>query len=236
MELIHAINEWAAAIGMRQVEADETGGFTLLFDGAHEVSFAPDGDGGISGALRLAAPGINPLADLHMDYIPIGGGFRMICRAKIDPTAPALPRFGLLFELPEEYADAEYTGRGPFECYPDRQALAMPGRYRTTAKDNYFHFVRPQETGAHTETFRASVTAPDGSGLELSAPEGFIFNILPYRPEDIINSRHDFDLPETGKTYVYADFSPAPINNLSVGERDFTFTLDICLADKYNIS
>ena len=45
MELIHAINEWAAAIGMRQVEADETGGFTLLFDGAHEVSFAPDGDG-----------------------------------------------------------------------------------------------------------------------------------------------------------------------------------------------
>ena len=45
MELIHAINEWAAAIGMRQVESDETGGFTLLFDGAHEVSFAPDGDG-----------------------------------------------------------------------------------------------------------------------------------------------------------------------------------------------
>lgn len=45
MELIHAINEWAAAIGMRQVEADETGGFTLLFDGAHEVSFAPDGNG-----------------------------------------------------------------------------------------------------------------------------------------------------------------------------------------------
>ena len=47
MELINAINEWAAAIGMRQVEADETGGFTLLFDGVHEVSFAPDGDGSV---------------------------------------------------------------------------------------------------------------------------------------------------------------------------------------------
>ena len=194
--------------------------------------FTSDGDGCISGALRLAAPGINPLADLQTDYIPVDGGCRMICRARIDPTAPPLPRFGLLFELPEEYADAEYTGRGPFECYPDRQALAMPGRYRTAAKDNYFHFVRPQETGAHTETFRASVTAPDGSGLGLSAPDGFIFNILPYRPEDIINSRHDFDLPETGKTYVYADFSPAPVNNLSVGEKEFTFTLDIRLLDK----
>ena len=45
MELIHAMNELAAAIGMRPVEADETGGFTLLFDGRHEVSFAQDGDG-----------------------------------------------------------------------------------------------------------------------------------------------------------------------------------------------
>ncbi len=192
--------------------------------------FTQDGDGNISGALRLAAPGINPLADLQTDYIPINGGFRMICRADIDLTAPPLPRFGLLFELPEEYQDAEYTGRGPFECYPDRQALAMPGRYKTAAKDNYFHFVRPQETGAHTETFSAAVTNADGTGLRLSSPDGFIFNVLPWRPEDIINSRHDFDLPRTGKTYVYADFSPAPVNNLSVGEKDFVFVLDITAA------
>lgn len=45
MKLIYAMNELAAAIGMRPVEADETGGFTLLFDDRHEVSFAPDGDG-----------------------------------------------------------------------------------------------------------------------------------------------------------------------------------------------
>lgn len=45
MDLIHAMNELAAGIGMRPVEADETGGFTLLFDGEHEMSFAPDGGG-----------------------------------------------------------------------------------------------------------------------------------------------------------------------------------------------
>ena len=47
MVLIHAMNELAAGIGMRPVEADETGGFTLLFDGVQEVSFAPDGDGAV---------------------------------------------------------------------------------------------------------------------------------------------------------------------------------------------
>ncbi len=45
MELIDAMNELAARIGMGPVVADETGGFTLSFDGEHEVSFAPDGDG-----------------------------------------------------------------------------------------------------------------------------------------------------------------------------------------------
>lgn len=45
MDLIHAMNELAAAIGMRPVEPEESGGFTLLFDGEHEVAFAPDGDG-----------------------------------------------------------------------------------------------------------------------------------------------------------------------------------------------
>lgn len=43
MDLIHAMNELAAAIGMRPVEPEESGGFTLLFDGEHEVAFAPDG-------------------------------------------------------------------------------------------------------------------------------------------------------------------------------------------------
>lgn len=44
MDLIHAMNELAAGIGMKPVEADETGGFTLLFDGVQEISFAPDGN------------------------------------------------------------------------------------------------------------------------------------------------------------------------------------------------
>lgn len=43
MELIHAMNDLAAAIGMRPVEPEESGGFTLLFDGEHEVAFVPDG-------------------------------------------------------------------------------------------------------------------------------------------------------------------------------------------------
>ena len=43
MELIHAMNELAAAIGMRPVKPEESGGFTLLFDNEHEVAFEPDG-------------------------------------------------------------------------------------------------------------------------------------------------------------------------------------------------
>ena len=59
MELIHAMNELAAGIGMRPVEADETGGFTLLFDGVQEVSFAPDGDGAVFHAPVGEAAGLD---------------------------------------------------------------------------------------------------------------------------------------------------------------------------------
>lgn len=43
MEFRNAMNELAASIGMRPVVPEESGGFTLLFDGEHEVAFEPDG-------------------------------------------------------------------------------------------------------------------------------------------------------------------------------------------------
>ena len=78
MELIHAMNELAAGIGMRAVEADETGGFTLLFDGVQEVSFAPDGDGTVfhavvGGAERLDREGLLSLLEASLLGAGTGG-------------------------------------------------------------------------------------------------------------------------------------------------------------------
>lgn len=78
MDLIHAMNELAAAIGMRPVEADETGGFTLLFDGVQEVSFAPDGDGtvfhaAVGGAADLDREGLLSLLEASLLGAGTGG-------------------------------------------------------------------------------------------------------------------------------------------------------------------
>lgn len=78
MELIHAMNELAAGIGMRPVEADETGGFTLLFDGVQEVSFAPDGDGAVfhapvGEAARLDREGLLSLLEASLLGAETGG-------------------------------------------------------------------------------------------------------------------------------------------------------------------
>ena len=197
--------------------------------------FTAAGDGVISGSLRLAAPGINPLMDMDVAYAPITGGYRMTCRCRVDGGAPPLPRFGILIGLPEEFGSVRYTGMGPHECYPDRFRCAVPGTYETTAKDNYFRYVRPQESGAHIGVTAASVSTPDGRRLTLSSPAGFVFNAIPYAPEDIINARHDFDLPDTGKTYVYADYRiDAPggateetARKLRFGEKEFEFVIDL---------
>lgn len=78
MELIHAMNELAAGIGMQPVEPDETGGFTLLFDGVQEVSFAPDGDKSVfhatvGEAARLDREGLLALLEASLLGAETGG-------------------------------------------------------------------------------------------------------------------------------------------------------------------
>lgn len=78
MELIHAMNELAAGIGMRPVEADETGGFTLLFDGVQEISFAPDGNKAVfhapvGEAARLDREGLLSLLEASLLGAETGG-------------------------------------------------------------------------------------------------------------------------------------------------------------------
>ena len=45
MRFFEAINELAVSTGIGQLQPDETGSVTLLFDSKHEITFMPDADG-----------------------------------------------------------------------------------------------------------------------------------------------------------------------------------------------
>jgi beta-galactosidase len=58
-----------------------------------------------------------------------------------------LPKFGMQLVVPQNFSEIEYYGRGPHENYADRKYGSRIGIYRQTVDEQYFPYVRPQETG-----------------------------------------------------------------------------------------
>ena len=117
-------------------------------------------------------------------------GLRMAMYSDWISKRPMPPRFGVRLRLPAGYHNVEYLGRGPVENYWDRKTGAPLDLYKTTAEAMYFPYVRPQETGHHTDVRRIVLTDDSGSGLCFTADSCFEFNALR-------NSVEDFDSQES---------------------------------------
>lgn len=79
------------------------------------------------------------------------GSLELEEKLEISETASPLFRVGLEWTLPAQYEQLSYYGRGPEENYPDRKFATLIGRYEQTVSEQYYPYVRPQETGLHTD-------------------------------------------------------------------------------------
>jgi len=92
---------------------------------------------------------------------------------------PELPRLGVRFRLPRSMESFSYYGCGPEENYWDRNNGTLPGLYTTTATAENYPYVRPQETGHHTDTEWIRFKK-----LEIITNDKMEFNILPNAIEE----------------------------------------------------
>lgn len=71
---------------------------------------------------------------------------------KVPRTVPSLARIGAITVIPSAFSDhVEWLGRGPHECYPDRKASALLGRYRKHLADMGTAYVMPSENGGRAD-------------------------------------------------------------------------------------
>lgn len=82
---------------------------------------------------------------------------------------PDLPRVGLMFFLPETYDQLKWFGRGPHESYFDKKTGAAFGQYQESVKEDFVHYVRPQESGNKTDVYWLELTNGNGKGLRVEA-------------------------------------------------------------------
>lgn len=118
----------------------------------------------------------------------------------LNPTAglPIIPEISNMLTMPREFANVTWFGRGPDENYIDRQWGYPVGVYSKDVKDFYTDFIKPQETGNHTDVRWVALTNDDGVGLMAKAEGGdpIEFNALLYTPEQLSNYNHSFYMKE----------------------------------------
>ncbi|GAA0549305.1 beta-galactosidase LacZ [Chitinophaga japonensis] len=100
-------------------------------------------------------------------------------------TLPELPRFGMRMMLPAACNKLEYYGRGPWENYSDRNSAALLGIYRAGVYDQFFPYIRPQESGYRTDVRWLKLTDSTGAGLMIKGLQPVCFSALNYLTEDL---------------------------------------------------
>ncbi len=60
-------------------------------------------------------------------------------------------RFGMLMQMPYTMEKSNYYGRGPIENYSDRKDCMRIGVYTDDADNQYFPYIRPQESGTKSD-------------------------------------------------------------------------------------
>ncbi|MFW5481012.1 MAG: beta-galactosidase small subunit family protein, partial [Prevotella sp.] len=85
--------------------------------------------------------------------------------AGADVAAPL--RFGMVMQLPYAMDKSVYYGRGPIENYPDRKDFANVGIYEQTADQQFFPYIRPQETGTKCDIRWWKQTDASGKGVRI---------------------------------------------------------------------
>lgn len=94
-------------------------------------------------------------------------------------------RFGMQMQMPESFSSIEYYGRGPIENYSDRNHSTLLGIYNQKVADQFYPYIRPQETGTKTDIRYWKQLNNAGNGLEFIAENPFSASSLNYSIESL---------------------------------------------------
>ena len=100
---------------------------------------------------------------------------------------PELPRFGMQTTLRAGFDNLVWLGKGPQETYADRQA-ARVGLYRGKVKDQFFDYIKPQETGNKEAVRWLALTDAQGRGLLAIGEPLLSANALHASTEDLFSA------------------------------------------------
>ena len=152
-------------------------------------------------------------------------------------------RFGMLLQMPYTMEKSNYYGRGPIENYSDRKDCMRIGVYTDDADNQYFPYIRPQESGTKSDIRWWKQTDATGLGLQVKSCTPFYASAIHFDTEELDDGddkeqRHSFDLKKSKFTNLFLDSAhmgvggenswgawPLEKYRIHYGNKTFTFTL-----------
>ncbi len=151
-------------------------------------------------------------AKLTMTYLINNTGEILVSEA-MTTTAGAevspMFRFGMQMQMPENFDRIQYYGRGPAENYIDRRESADLALYNQTVAEQFYPYIRPQETGTKTDIRFWCQLNHAGTGLEVISEQPFSASALNYTIESLDEG--------TAKHQGHSqEVKPSPLTNLII--------------------
>lgn len=152
-------------------------------------------------------------AKLYMTYLINNRGTVQVSEKLVaDKSAKVsnMFRFGVQMQMPKSFSEIKYYGRGPIENYADRKTVADLGVYNQTVAEQFYPYIRPQETGTKSDIRWWRQMTKDGAGIEFISEAPFSASALNYTIEslddgDRKDQRHSPEVPVADLTNVCID-------------------------------
>ena len=155
-------------------------------------------------------------AKLTLTYL-IGVDGTVSVTERMDATEGAkisdLFRFGMVMDLPYNADRIRYYGRGPIENYIDRKSSQRVGIFEQTADEQFYPYIRPQETGTKSDLRWWEQKTAAGRGFRVQALKGLFsasalhYNISDLDEGDEKGQRHSPDVPRSKYTELCIDLA-----------------------------
>jgi beta-galactosidase len=123
---------------------------------------------------------------------------------------PDMARFGTRFQVNKEYDSLVYYGRGPWENYCDRNTASFVDVYQSNVSDQYYQYVRPQESGTKTDSRWFKLINEKGQGIKISTTDSFSFSAMDVSMETLdqekkSDNHHMYDVVRDDFISVHVD-------------------------------
>lgn len=152
-------------------------------------------------------------AKFYLTYIISNtGSIKVTEKMEVDKSATVsnMFRFGMQLQMPEDFNSIIYYGRGPLENYSDRISSTDLGKYSQTVDEQFYPYIRPQETGTKTDIRWWQQMNMGGFGLKFTAETPFSASALHYSIESLDDGlekdqRHSELIPRVDYTNICID-------------------------------